>query len=199
MLKLEISGATAHELVVNAMQTLALLVKGAQGITGAARAEPLPTASEAIAAQEAARQVAEPLENPKVDVQPAKPKRQTKAEKAAAQIDLEAAIDATPKKPEVANDPLPADMQPKAEAPKYMIEDCRNAVRQVYENFEKRARAAGATDETKIMADKIAYTKPLVYGFDIQKVVDLKPDQFASFIAKAKGYIDGTVPAPEVA
>lgn len=210
-IKLEISGDTPRDFYFDAVKTLALMLR-----PPTAAAEPAnPTGdpakdspAEFLRKQqefEAAKQPAEPetagvepLENPKVSDLPAEPPKKrgrpvSKKSEEPKQVDLEEAI-AAKSKVELPDDDVSAIGRPAADPAKtYTIEDCRKAVMQVYENFEKRARSAGATDETRLMADKIAYTKPLVYGFGVQKVADLKPEQYSAFMATAQSYIDGTV------
>jgi hypothetical protein len=108
------------------------------------------------------------------------------------QVELEEAIaDAKPKEMPAGGDVIP-DMTGKSDAPTPTFNDCKAALVSVYDNYIARAKAAGETDENTIMAGKIAYAKKLVYGFGIQKLMDLKPEQYAEFITKAKPFIDGT-------
>ena len=190
MIEMKITGATPQEFANNLLQATALMLNGARKTTA-------PAADTPPAEQP---QVAEPLENPKstdaLDETPAPKKPRGRPRNPPKQVDLEEAIAA--KKPELppGGDPVP-DLTgkgdtPKAEAPQYTADDCRKAVQTLYANYEKRARDGGESDENKIFAGKVAYAKQLVYGFGVQKVPDLKPAQYAEFIAAAQPYIDGT-------
>lgn len=211
MIELRITGEKPAEFYANAIQTLALILRPPG--SGAA---PAPAV---VAAPDAAETpAAEPLENPKVaeaEIDPpvaatkkprGRPAGSTKkVEAQPEQIELEAAIEAAPKKP----DPKPAppipeggdtvddlfvSEKPKADAKPATVEECRAAMRTLFENYEARKRKAGEKNEDAIMAGKIAYGKRLLYGFDVPKVVDLKPEQYGAFIAAAQPYIDGTEP-----
>lgn len=203
MFELKITGATSSELIANAAQLAQLLVGGARFAT--TRANENAVKAEAVAAEVERTGAVEV--KPETPAEPAgignharkKPGPKAKPGKAdPKQVDLEEAIEAkkpAPTLPE-GGDPVP-DLTGKSEpeAKKYTEFDCRHALKTIFENYEKRARDAGETDEAKIMKDKVDYARPLVYGFGVSKVPDLKPAQYADFIAKAQPYIDGTAKA----
>jgi hypothetical protein len=203
MIELRITGVDAQEFGIRTLQTLALIVNGAKNTT-----VPRPPANDNAPAETVAAEpvvakeevpVAEPMANPKASDPPPEeaPKRRGRPPaKKAQQIDLEEKIAETPPKPAPAaelDDSL-ADLtgKPDAPAPKHTIEDCKNAVRAIYDNFERRAREAGEKDEKKIMADKVAYAKQFANRFGVVKIADLKPEQIEPFMQEVKAYIDGT-------
>lgn len=210
MLELKITGNTPQELVVNVLQLAGVLLNGAKNTAQKPDANLAQRDAEArqrgenVDGSQRRETVAEaePLQNPKaVDTStdaPAKTHkkrgRKSNAEKAAAK---------TAEKPAelpVGGDAIPDFLdrtKPKGEAPKvesvgYTEQDCRGAVLELYENFERRARDAGVTDETEIMNTKVAYAKKLVAKFGVQKITELKPEQYDDFVAAAQPFIDGT-------
>lgn len=191
MLELKITGQNATELLNSALQVTALLLKGAGS-----------PATPSIAKQPVGANSA--VEQPTVEAKPDEPVAETvkparkSAKKADVkpdpkQTDLEQAIAETkPKEMPADGDEVP-NMTGKADPkPAPYFKDCKAAAVLIYDNCVARAKAAGEADENKIMASKIAYMKQLFYGFGIQKLMDLKPEQYAEFISKAQPYIDGT-------
>lgn len=202
MIELKITGANAQEFGTNALQTLTLIVRGAVNQTTPVK----PAVAEEQPKQEQAKDdtpVAEPLENPKASDPPpelqTKPKRgrpaAVKAKDAEKQVDIEDAIDAK-KKADLPNDNLDDFTGKTAEPakPKATVDQCRQAVVKLYENYVARAREAGEKDEDAIVKGKVAYARQLLYPFGVQKIPDLKPEQYDEFMAKAQGYIDGSTP-----
>lgn len=100
-------------------------------------------------------------------------------------------VDAT-KQTEMFDDPLPADLQPKAEL---TYERCRDVLRLALKNAEARYKAAAGDDAAKlknVMVDAMAYLKPLLAKFGVTRASELKPEQFAAFIDAATPYVQGT-------
>jgi hypothetical protein len=220
MIELRITGEKPEEFYLSLLRTTSLLLNPPRANPAPTPAAEPAVVAEPVAEPVAGEaSTAEPLENPTVaeaEIDPPvakKPRgRPAKAKPAEEpeQIELEAAIAAAPER-KTMPEPKPVPPLPEggdrvddlfvskpAETPAepaktYTVEDCRAALKTVFDNYEERQRAAGNTDESAIMRGKTTYAKPLVYGFDVQKVVDLKPDQYAAFIAAARPYIDGTV------
>ena len=178
MFELRIVGATPHELMRN-------LDSVAREMLAGLLAEPTPRPVEdPFPATDTVGAEAQPGPNPVVNEPPKKRGRKPAAapvtidaEPAAAPLETADFLDDTTAVPEVS----------------YTEADCREAVRQTLENFEARARVAGAFEsEGELMAAKIAWTKPLLAEFNVAKVSALKPEQYAAFMRAAQPYIDGT-------
>jgi hypothetical protein len=190
MFELRIVGATPHELMSN-------LNSAAMALIGEAPRTPVEPKPDIFPEgdQVGAETVAQPGPNPSVSEQP----KRGRKPKTTVVIDVEP--NPTPAEPLQAADFL--DETPAAVKGKATVEDCRDAVRQVLDNFEKRARdadpslatlkgAAKEAAEVKLMNAKVAWAKPLLAEFGAAKVADLKPEQFDAFVAAAQPYIDGT-------
>lgn len=197
MIELKITGETPKEFYASCVNTLVMLLRPPQA------AAPVV---DKVEEQVIAEAVAEPLANPSAKDAPPegepKPEPKKRGRKPA---------EAKTEPATVHNDPIPdfltgepaKDAAPTAEPAKtYTIDDCRDALRQVFANFEQRARAkvenygslkgAALTEvESKIMREKVEYAKPLIYDFGVQKIGDLRAEQYAQFMVNALPYIKG--------
>lgn len=204
MIELKITGANAQDLGVNAIQTLALIVNGAKNMVRPAVAAPENKAPpEAAKAQQDLNDLRQPVEQTETE---AVPLENPSASEAPPEITTKRKPGRPPKKAptlDLPSDPIPDFSAPAGGTKPFTEADCRTQVRLTLENFEKRAREAipnyadlkgNALDvvEQKIMRDKVAYTKPLLAKFGVGKVSDLKPEQYADFMAASVPFVDGT-------
>lgn len=216
MINLTISGDTPEEFYKDFAKTAALVFRAASKAPPVDTGEPRDGVVRAAAPLtdsdkeklKAHAPVAEPVDDvTKLPVdEPVVPKK-TRAKKAVEVIDATATeVKPTPAIPE-GGDEIPDFLDRRVDkptaAPVYELKDCRTRVTEVFAAFERRAREkipgyaaikGEALDkiEKKIMHDKVEYTKPLIFGFGVQKVGDLKPEQFGEFMAKSEAYLAGT-------
>ena len=179
MLTLTIQGKDVAELYANVANMLVLMARGGNSVFAQ------PQSAAEVPAETPAPGEAVAEENPPVVEKPANGKK-PKAPRATIDIVAEPNLGAD------IEDPLGlGDVKPANNAVEYTIEDCKKRVNDILLAHGPKTKES-PDGRGNSMPDTIAYIRKLFVPFNIKKAIELKPEQFAPFMAQSLPYLNGT-------